>query len=39
MLSFVDPEHAIVYFSIICKLIKEKSFFFPYTIDYCMTKK
>lgn len=28
MLSFVDTKHAIVYFCIICKLIKKSSFFF-----------
>lgn len=32
-------KHAVVYFSIICKLIKENSFFFPYKIVYCMAKK
>lgn len=38
MLSFVDSEHAIVYFCIICKLIKKFSFF-PYENVYCMAKK
>lgn len=38
MLLFVDSKHAIVYFCIICKLIK-KSFFFPYENVYCTAKK
>lgn len=38
MLSFVDSKHAIVYFCIICKLIK-KIIFFPYENVYCMAKK
>lgn len=33
-------KHAVVYFSIICKLIKKKlGFFFPYENVYCMAKK
>lgn len=34
----LNQKHAIVYFSIICKLIK-KTFFFPYENVYCMAKK
>lgn len=34
-----QKKHAVVYFSIICKLInKKKSFFFPYG-NYCMSKE